>query len=156
MYEKNKNQKPNPGSPGTTGGEYDSVNGRITATVTLAEYRDLVGKAALMTSELEAWALSHEAEGGFRVIDSMRRSVPFVRQAFRMRDMAELRTQVDSRASRRREVWTDVDERRVMAGMRAGEPPEKTAYALRRTVTAIRMKTYQIRHTYPEAMWKKL
>lgn len=166
---------------GSAQNAYDYESGRITVTITLAEYRELVGRprsttsssapttrwhrmsgsdtvpsCAEMTSELDAWALSHQEQGGFQVIDSMRRSVPFVRQAFRARERAELRIQVDNRASRRAEVWTDGDVRRVMAGMRAGEPPEKTALVLRRTVSAVLTKMSQVRRIYPETMWRRV
>lgn len=58
--------------------------------------------------------------------------------------------------SRRAEVWTDGDVRRVMAGMRAGEPPEKTALVLRRTVSAVLTKMSQVRRIYPETMWRRV
>lgn len=47
----------------------------------------------------------------------------------------------ESRMARRSgEPWTELDDRRVARDARAGVPPEQTAAALERTVTAIRVR----------------
>lgn len=108
--------------------------------------------AADVLRQLDAWALSWP--DGERVVGSMRASVPFVRAAARQELARELRDRVDERARRRSEPWSEADVRRVMAGMRAGEPIERIAYALRRTCSATMAQMSRIRGTYPAYMWE--
>lgn len=107
-----------------------------------------------VTSELGAWAASHRDLGGEAVLDSMRECVPFVRRAFLAARRAQLRAEVDARATRATDPWADADVRRLMAGMRSGEPTERTAYALGRTVAAVATKASQVRSRFPRSMWE--
>lgn len=107
-----------------------------------------------VVDELETWAKSHGELAGDRVLDSMRTCVPFVRRAYLAQAKKDLRAKVDERASRGREPWGDAEIRRVMAGMRSGEAPERTAYALRRTVAAVKYQILRIKAEYPIERWE--
>lgn len=105
-----------------------------------------------VVGQLEAWARS--TEGGDEALASMRRSVPFVRVAYRSREVHALRRRVDDRARRVREPWTLAERRQVMADMRAGVPTERTALELSRRVGAVEAQKCAIRREFPEYMWK--
>lgn len=108
-----------------------------------------------VVEELEAWAMSHRELAGDKVLDSMRACVPFVRRAYLHAAKRELRDKVDAHASRARDPWGEPEIRRVMAGMRSGEAPERMAYALGRTVAAVRYQMVRIRSTYPIELWEQ-
>lgn len=105
-----------------------------------------------MLEQLEAWARGHE--GGEAALESMARSVPFVRELRVGKMRAELRRRVDEAATKGSpSPWTTQEDSRLMAGMRSGEPVERTAFALRRTVAAVMRRRWALRKTYPRERW---
>ena len=105
-----------------------------------------------VVGQLEAWA--RVTDGGTEALASMRRSVPFVRVAYRSHEVHVLRRRVDERARRVLEPWTLAERRQVMDDMRAGVPTERTALELSRRVAAVEAQKTAIRREFPEYMWK--
>lgn len=107
----------------------------------------------VVVEQLRVWAMSHE--GGQKVVESMRRCVPFVRSAFLTVERRERRAEVDAVATRRREPWDNFERKRVVEGMRRGEPVEVTAKAVHRSCAAVVTMRATIRRKLPERMWRK-